>query len=224
MSKLHIGRWSAVLALVALSLPLTAIAGPRTSGKQYAIEFTCGRSDGSFAAPGEYQTAVSALNASGADAQLLASVALSVPSRQGSDAVRSALVAGSARTIDCGDILDGFFTYPTPLPANGLYKGFLRIYSSQDLLVSAHYTAGGSEETSSQVLPVPPIPGSAPSSRPDPDDVELCHVPPGNSAARHTIVVGAPAVSAHVGHGDYRGRCNGYGDDDDDDDDDEDDD
>ena len=39
------------------------------------------------------------------------------------------------------------------------------------------------------------------------DGVPVCHIPPGNPSARHTIYVGEPAVGAHLGHGDYRGRC-----------------
>lgn len=37
--------------------------------------------------------------------------------------------------------------------------------------------------------------------------VTLCHYPPGNPAAAHTITVGAPAVWAHLGHGDTLGPC-----------------
>ena len=35
----------------------------------------------------------------------------------------------------------------------------------------------------------------------------ICHVPPGNASARHTITVGESAWQAHQGHGDYRGAC-----------------
>ncbi|MCP3168826.1 hypothetical protein [Myxococcus qinghaiensis] len=37
----------------------------------------------------------------------------------------------------------------------------------------------------------------------------VCHIPPGNPANAHTIVVGAPAVKAHLKHGDTLGACGG---------------
>ncbi len=37
--------------------------------------------------------------------------------------------------------------------------------------------------------------------------VTLCHIPPGNPEAAHTIRVGAAAVSAHLAHGDTLGPC-----------------
>ena len=37
--------------------------------------------------------------------------------------------------------------------------------------------------------------------------VTLCHFPPGNSDAPHTISVGEPAVPAHIAHGDRVGAC-----------------
>jgi hypothetical protein len=35
----------------------------------------------------------------------------------------------------------------------------------------------------------------------------LCHIPPGNPNAAHTIQVGLPAVEAHLAHGDTEGPC-----------------
>jgi hypothetical protein len=37
--------------------------------------------------------------------------------------------------------------------------------------------------------------------------VSICHIPPGNPSAANTLCVGAPAVSAHLAHGDYLGAC-----------------
>lgn len=37
--------------------------------------------------------------------------------------------------------------------------------------------------------------------------VTICHIPPGNPANAHTITVGAPAVPAHLRHGDSLGAC-----------------
>lgn len=37
----------------------------------------------------------------------------------------------------------------------------------------------------------------------------ICHIPPGNPARAHTIVVGLPAVQAHLRHGDTVGACGG---------------
>jgi cysteine-rich repeat protein len=37
--------------------------------------------------------------------------------------------------------------------------------------------------------------------------VTVCHIPPGSPAERHTIMVGEPAVPAHLAHGDQLGAC-----------------
>ena len=42
------------------------------------------------------------------------------------------------------------------------------------------------------------------------DKVEVCHIPPGNSANFHTITVSAKAVDAHMAHGDFEGGCEKY--------------
>ncbi|HEY7511168.1 MAG TPA: hypothetical protein VIG50_12995 [Vicinamibacteria bacterium] len=39
------------------------------------------------------------------------------------------------------------------------------------------------------------------------ENVTICHVPPGNPSNAHTITVGAPAVPAHLDHGDTLGEC-----------------
>ncbi|NOK12020.1 hypothetical protein [Corallococcus exercitus] len=41
--------------------------------------------------------------------------------------------------------------------------------------------------------------------------VSICHIPPGNHANAHTITVGAPAVAAHLHHGDRMGACDDEG-------------
>ena len=41
----------------------------------------------------------------------------------------------------------------------------------------------------------------------DAEKVTVCHVPPGNPSNAHTISIGAPAVSAHLAHGDTVGAC-----------------
>ena len=39
--------------------------------------------------------------------------------------------------------------------------------------------------------------------------VLICHLPPGNPDNRHTILVGEPALSAHLAHGDLEDSCDG---------------
>jgi hypothetical protein len=56
-------------------------------------------------------------------------------------------------------------------------------------------------------MPLPPV-GCDLDAADDPlGKITICHIPPGNPANRHTIVVGAPAASAHLAHGDYLGAC-----------------
>ncbi len=40
-----------------------------------------------------------------------------------------------------------------------------------------------------------------------PAQVTICHIPPGNPANASEITVGAPAVTAHMNHGDSMGAC-----------------
>jgi hypothetical protein len=59
----------------------------------------------------------------------------------------------------------------------------------------------------------PPPPRDKDRDRDDDGRVTLCHIPPGNSGAAHTITVDTAAARAHLSHGDTLGRCPG-GDDD----------
>jgi len=40
-----------------------------------------------------------------------------------------------------------------------------------------------------------------------PEQVLLCHVPPGTPDARHEILVSSKGASAHLKHGDRHGSC-----------------
>lgn len=102
--------------------------------------------------------------------------------------------------------LDGTFTSYT-LQVNGVDVG--NGYSSDTSFV---YTFATSGTYTVQVI----IDGSATVSwkcRPDSEvdgeggKVTICHIPPGNPAAAHTISVGKPALQAHLGHGDIEGEC-----------------
>jgi hypothetical protein len=39
------------------------------------------------------------------------------------------------------------------------------------------------------------------------EQVTICHVPPGNAAARHTLTISRSALKAHLEHGDFEGSC-----------------
>jgi hypothetical protein len=67
-------------------------------------------------------------------------------------------------------------------------------------------------------IPVSLLAAEAPSTashstrdRPRRDKVELCHCSRGSSTQCHTLTVGAPAVRAHLAHGDTIGPCAGAG-------------
>jgi hypothetical protein len=65
-------------------------------------------------------------------------------------------------------------------------------------------TPAGSEPTDAQLAQTVDSLNAAAESQ---GKVEVCHVPPGNPAREHTIVVGTPAVAAHLAHGDRVGSC-----------------
>ncbi|HUG53529.1 MAG TPA: carboxypeptidase-like regulatory domain-containing protein [Vicinamibacteria bacterium] len=54
------------------------------------------------------------------------------------------------------------------------------------------------------------VPPSEPSSPPPTGGkITICHIPPGNPAARHTITISSSAWPAHKAHGDTMGACSG---------------
>lgn len=202
---------TAAAALVAVTLPTTGFAGPRGAA-QYAIEFSCGSIADSSAGvvPGDYETVVNVINTQDREVRARAKVILTFPSNAESDTIRTTFDPGQARSLNCDEILFSAFTFPAGLPSDTFYQGFLRIQAESHLTPVARYTTSGSAgEASSQVVQ---IQGTSYKPKREPrrrrgDDEEICHVPPGNPAAKHTIHVGAPAVPAHLGHGDYLGAC-----------------
>lgn len=67
------------------------------------------------------------------------------------------------------------------------------------------------------ILPPPPLPPPPA----DGDKITICHRPPGNPDAAHTITISRSALEEHLSHGDTIGPCPSRGDDDHDDDDDD---
>jgi len=74
----------------------------------------------------------------------------------------------------------------------------------------------------SPVIVPPPSPPSPPPPPPPPEDtggkVTICHRPPGNPDAAHTITIDRAALQEHLSHGDTLGPCPDHDDDDHDDD------
>lgn len=64
-------------------------------------------------------------------------------------------------------------------------------------------TTGNTGSTTSnpptEEIKVEPIPAD--------EQVIICHVPPGNAAARHTLTIAKSALKAHLEHGDFEGAC-----------------
>lgn len=89
--------------------------------------------------------------------------------------------------------IDGTIIYP--IPANGSYTFGALAAGPTDPTTTATFTC------------IPNPDEEEPTEPPSSGPVTLCHIPPGNPAAKHTITVGAPAVQAHLGHGDTLGAC-----------------
>lgn len=211
-----------IVALAAAAL-VTGIAGDAEAKKkkrkvvwhQWSVPFTCGLNDGEVdrAVPGNYAVAVNILNTEEMEVMFTKHLSLTFPPMTQdpgavSDPVVEALPAGSALQVDCGEILGTDFAFPIAPVATTYVQGFLVVRAHAQLEVSVTQTATGGadgevsvdvETVESRVVDGPDLD--------DGDNIAVCHVPPGNPAAAHTIYVGAPAVPAHLGHGDYLGPC-----------------
>ena len=77
-----------------------------------------------------------------------------------------------------------------------------RILSLSTLLCLCMVVAFAIGESSAKGKPDNPGRGNGQGQK-----VCLCHIPPGNPGNAQTICVGAPAVRAHLAHGDTLGAC-----------------
>jgi hypothetical protein len=79
---------------------------------------------------------------------------------------------------------------------NGEYRPItiIILYQLQDVPATATPTPAAT-----------PLATEAPA--PPAEKVTVCHRPPGNPSKAHTITIGAPAVPAHLAHGDSLGGC-----------------
>jgi hypothetical protein len=182
---------------------------------QWSVPFTCGLNDGDAvrAVPGSYAAAVNILNTEETEVMFTKHLSLTFPPTTQdpgavSEPVIEALPAGSALQVDCGEILGTDFVFPVPPEVTSYVQGFLvvRAHSELDVAVTQTATAGVDGEVSVDVEKVEGRVVDGPNIDGD-ETVAVCHVPPGNPAAAHTIYVGAPAVPVHLGHGDYLGAC-----------------
>jgi hypothetical protein len=198
------------VALLALVLPGPAAAKRKKYERvrQFAVEFTCGENVDEFARilPGQYTMVTNVFNA-GSETRARAKVSLSFPVSRESDWIRTRFDPGEAQQLNCGDILGELFFAPPP-PAGGYIQGFLVIQTKGSLDVTARYTTSGRPlgGVSSDVQTVRSRSITRRRLR-SADHVEICHFPPGNPDAAHTIEVGHAAVDAHISHGDHVGEC-----------------
>ncbi len=215
-----------MLRLIVLLLSLGLVwAGPATEAEakkrrrrvvhqQYVIPFTCGNNaaDTSGALPGDYAIAIDVLNGGATDVTLDEQVHLTFPpggQMPGyvSDVLTQTLAGETALQISCDDLTGAAFVYPNPPPATTYVQGLLLITASSPVHVSATRTSqGAAGDLSVETEKVEPMP-VAPVADDPAGQMTICHVPPGNPAAAHTITVGVPSWPAHQGHGDTQGVC-----------------
>jgi hypothetical protein len=174
------------------------------------VSFTCGENASELdrVAPGLYAISVSIHNGGDRDVYLRKHVALTYPpggqmAGEVSGVIEETLATGTAMQVSCEQLLGpDFFLQP---PATPYVQGVLVLESSRPLNVTATHTASAAEGEAS--LDVERVPGNLVRVRRLYDQVEICHIPPGNPGNAHTIWVGADSVPAHQAHGDTVGPC-----------------
>ena len=203
-----------VLAGAAGMAAIPAAAKPRqVEWFRYAVSFTCGenQADALRVVQGEFATAVNLFNAGAAEVTLHKSLALTYPPAEQaagevSNIIEDVISPGSALQVDCGEIRNEF-VFATPPPATDHIQGFLVIESDRPLHVEATYTASGANgDVSVDVQRVAEGRG-VPRPFVRPTQVAICHYPPGDPDAHHTILVDVASVPAHKAHGDTLGPC-----------------
>lgn len=181
---------------------------------QYTVSFTCGQNQGDpqRVVQGTFATAVNLYNAGATDITLHKSIALTFPPAEQaagavSDQIEDVLAPGTALQVDCEELQSEFaFAAPGPV-ATDHRQGFLVIESDRPLNVEAVYTAAGANGDVSVDVERVAERKVFPRLFVRPEQVAICHYPPGNPDEHHTIVVDVTAVPAHRAHGDTLGPC-----------------
>ena len=84
---------------------------------------------------------------------------------------------------------------------DGVLEFLLTVVDTSNLTDTDSVTITVNEKDDSAEPTEPPTDGDGK------EKVTICHIPPGNPDNAHTITIGAPAVEAHLNHGDTLGEC-----------------
>ena len=181
----------------------------RARHASYAVPFSCGPNPDGFGGvvPATYETAITVTNLNVEEARVRARYQLTDPRSPLSDAIHRRLNAGRSVLLDCPALQDDVVIQPVPFTPDSFNQGVLTIDSRSMLNVVVQTTATGPNgDIAVQSRQVPHQLVERPVASED-RTVEVCHIPPGNPDARHTIEVDESSVSAHLGHGDYLDEC-----------------
>lgn len=209
--------------------------GPGGPGEPAGARFAGVLTVGSEANPGSGQAFHAGAALAGARVELASGVAVVASVTTGSTGAFSATVPAGAYTVQVfpGDGPPLAFALSLP-PGAALYaQGRVDQTPAGDYTLNVQvFRDGDGDATPDDAFRVQifdRVQGDATSGVEDvvasqeeaAEAVTLCHAPPGNPDAAHTISVGAPAVPAHLAHGDTEGECAEEGDEGDENDEDE---